>query len=40
MDNYFTALEKMGERVEEIEDAVLENPEAGLASAIHCSGGN
>lgn len=35
VDNYFTALEKMGERVEEIEDAVLENPEAGLASAIH-----
>jgi magnesium transporter len=35
VDNYFTALEKMGDRVEEIEDAVLERPETGHASAIH-----
>ena len=35
VDNYFTVLEQIGEKIETLEDEVLENPSSSIMSAVH-----
>jgi magnesium transporter len=35
VDNYFTVIEKFGDRIEELEDELLENPTSGTLTKIH-----